>query len=274
LEDRIDALLTKDSNKIKVYTDGYDGHSLRAYYYFKEAMSDIDPNSVDSINSIQTKYKKYRQLSKAPTFALTYAGTYHTLMKNCGFSEEEAKSIEANYHELYKESDAYKATRLKEVAKQGYAEVAFGLKVRTPIMHQIIWGNKHMPYEAMAEARSVGNAFGQSYGLLNNRACNAFLEAVWASDYARDILPVAQIHDASYWLVRASTDVLEFFNTNLVKEYQWCELPEIKHSQVGLFGEVEIFYPNWATPIPLSAKASKEEIEDILWSIELCKSTQ
>lgn len=34
LEDRISALTTKDPNKLKVYTDGYDGHSLRAYAYF------------------------------------------------------------------------------------------------------------------------------------------------------------------------------------------------------------------------------------------------
>ena len=42
LEDRIDALKTKDTNKLKVYIDGYDGHSLRAYAYFKDRMSDIE----------------------------------------------------------------------------------------------------------------------------------------------------------------------------------------------------------------------------------------
>lgn len=38
LEDRISALTTKDPNKLKVYTDGYDGHSLRAYAYFGSEM--------------------------------------------------------------------------------------------------------------------------------------------------------------------------------------------------------------------------------------------
>lgn len=38
LEDRISALTTKDPNKLKVYTDGYDGHSLRAYAYFMDDM--------------------------------------------------------------------------------------------------------------------------------------------------------------------------------------------------------------------------------------------
>ena len=41
LEDRISALQTNDPNKLKVYTDGYDGHCLRAYSYFKNEMPDI-----------------------------------------------------------------------------------------------------------------------------------------------------------------------------------------------------------------------------------------
>jgi len=41
LEDKISGLTSKDPNKLKVYTDGYDGHSLRAYAYFKEQMPDI-----------------------------------------------------------------------------------------------------------------------------------------------------------------------------------------------------------------------------------------
>ena len=41
LEDRINALLTKDTNKLRVYTDGYDSHSMRAYAYFGKQMPDI-----------------------------------------------------------------------------------------------------------------------------------------------------------------------------------------------------------------------------------------
>lgn len=41
LEDRISALTTKDPNKVRVYTDGFDGHSLRAYSYFKDQMPSV-----------------------------------------------------------------------------------------------------------------------------------------------------------------------------------------------------------------------------------------
>lgn len=41
LEDRISALTTKDPEKLKVYTDGFDGHCLRAYAYFGDQMSKV-----------------------------------------------------------------------------------------------------------------------------------------------------------------------------------------------------------------------------------------
>jgi DNA polymerase-1 len=41
LEERIGAILSNDPNRIKVYTDGYDGHSLRTHTYFTEQMPDI-----------------------------------------------------------------------------------------------------------------------------------------------------------------------------------------------------------------------------------------
>lgn len=42
LEDRISALTTKDPNKLLVYTQGFDGHSLRAHAYWPERMPEIE----------------------------------------------------------------------------------------------------------------------------------------------------------------------------------------------------------------------------------------
>lgn len=41
LEDMISALTTKDKNKLKVYEDGYCGHCLRAYAYFKDELPEV-----------------------------------------------------------------------------------------------------------------------------------------------------------------------------------------------------------------------------------------
>jgi DNA polymerase I len=42
LEDKISAVTTRDPEKIKVYSDGYDGHCLRALAYFGDQMPDIE----------------------------------------------------------------------------------------------------------------------------------------------------------------------------------------------------------------------------------------
>lgn len=56
LEDHISALVTKDPNKLKVYTDKYDGHCLRAYSYWKNLMPDITAQ-LDEIHKEGKVYK-------------------------------------------------------------------------------------------------------------------------------------------------------------------------------------------------------------------------
>ena len=258
LEDRISALMTKDPNKLKVYTDGYDGHCLRAYTYFKDKMPDIDPNCVESINSIEDLYPDERQDSKAPTFLLTYGGTYHGLIKNCGFSEEVAKHIETLYHILYEHSDKVIADRIqKEAVERGYVTLAFGLKLRTPLLAKTILGNRYTTYEAQQEARTAGNAMGQSYGLLNNRAAVEFMRIVWKSKHRLKIMPVALIHDAIYLVIEDDLEVIEFANKHLTKCMEWQDLPEIAHDEVKLGGDLDLFYPHWGHGITLPRDANK-----------------
>lgn len=268
LEDRINALLTKDPNKLKVYTDGYDGHSLRAYAYFGDQMPDI-VNTVESINTLAEKSSPYyylRQDSKSPTFALTYQGTWMTMVKNLGWPEEKAKRVEANYHALYAVSTQWVKDRIQDAAKKGYSEGAFGLRIRTPLLKQVVFNGVRVPREAEAESRTLGNAIsGQSYGLLNNRAAVAFMEKVWKSKYRYDILPVALIHDAAYFLIRDNVEVVHWVNTELPKEMAWQELPEIQHPEVKLGAELDLFYKGWHQPITLPNSISPETI------ITLCK---
>ena len=260
LEDRISALTTQDPNKLKVYTDGYDGHSLRAHAYFGEDMPDIDPNSVVSINSIQEKYKEFRQDSKVPTFALTYQGTWRTLMVKAGFSEEKAKKVEKAYQELYKVSIDWVNARLDQAAKDGYVTVAFGLRVRTPLLKQVIRGTSKTPYEAEAEGRSAGNAMGQSWCLLNTRAGVEFNQVVRSSEFRLAIRPCAQIHDAQYFLIKDDIRAVMFTNEHLVKAVEWQDHEDIWHDEVKLGGELSIFYPHWGSEVSLPNSATEEMI--------------
>jgi len=262
LEDYVSALQTRDPNKLKIYIDGFDGHCLRAFHYFGDDLPDII-ETPESVNSIKKKYPEIRQDSKAPTFLLTYGGTYHGLMKNLGWDKVRAKHIEKSYHDLYSVSDEWVQARLDEAAKCGYVTCAFGLRVRTPILHKTLRNNRMNPYEAKSEARTAGNALGQSYGLLTNRAFNQFMKEVWESSYWDSILPIGLIHDAIYLVVRDDVHIVEWVNRHLIRAMQWQELPELQHDTVKLGAELSIFWPSWASELTLPNNISKAEIRHL-----------
>lgn len=264
LEDRISALTTKDPNKLSVYTDGFDGHCLRAYAYFSDQMPDIE-NTVESINSIKKKYEFLRNLSKAPTFLLTYGGTYLGMMKNCGFPEDKAKIIEEKYHQLYVVSDQWVAEKLKQAAVDGYVTCAFGLRVRTPLLKQSLMGIRKTPHEAKAEGRTAGNALGQSYGLLNSRASVAFMRKVRQHGSFREgIRPCAHIHDAQYYIIKDDVEAIHFMNEELVQEVSWQNDPAIWHEEVKIGGELDLFWPSWEKGITLPNHIPQNEISDFV----------
>lgn len=225
-------------------------------------IAEIDPGrfDIEEINSIQKRHKPLRDRSKNPTFTLTYQGTYHALVKKYAFPEEQAKEIEASYHQLYKVSTDWVNAKLDEAARVGYVTVAFGLRVRTPLLKQVIRKTSKTPYEAEAEGRTAGNALGQSWCLLNSRAWVEFMEKVRASEHRLDIRPCAQIHDAGYALIRDDIKTVAYCNEHLVAATYWQNDPEIAHPDVGLGGELSIFYPSWAEECSIPNGASEEGI--------------
>ena len=262
LEERIGAILSKDPNRIKVYTDGYDGHSLRAQTYFADQMPDIDPTNVDSINSIQNKYPELRRRSKGPTFALQYMGTAYTLHKRTGFSMDQAIKIENAFHELYKVSQEFNEQNKQFMEEHGYVECAFGLKLRTPIISQCVLGNSKTPHEADKEARSANNAITQSWGMLLNRAMNATNRRIEEAGYGTDILPCNMIHDAGYFLVRHNAKCIKFLNDVLIQEMEWNDDDAIRSEEVPMKASLEIG-KSWDTLVPLTNNAPLKEIHEI-----------
>lgn len=185
------------------------------------------------------------------------------MMSNLGWDMEKSKAIEKGYHDLYKESDEYVQARLKQASEDGYVTVAFGLRVRTPLLKQVMFGGPKMPYEAAAEGRTAGNALGQSYGLLNNRAAVAFMKKVRASKYRLDIVPVALVHDAIYILIRDDIEVVEWANKELIEAMQWQELPELQHPTVKLGAALDVYWPSWAHATTLPNGADRATIRGL-----------
>lgn len=267
LEDMISALQTKDPNKLKVYLDGFDGHCLRAFTYWPEKLPGI-VNTVESINSIEDKFPEVRQDSKQPTFLLTYQGTWHGMVKKLGFEPDAARATESRYKTLYRASVEWVQDKLNKASQDGYVTLAFGLRLRTPILASTIRGLKSTPKIADQEGRTAGNALGQSYGLLNNRAANEFMEKVWQSEHRHHILPIAMIHDALYFLMRDNVDTINWANQELIKSMEWQELPEIQHETVKLGAQLVLHWPTWAEEIKLPNNSTVQQI----W--QLCKAAK
>jgi DNA polymerase-1 len=181
-------------------------------------------------------------------------------MANSGFTKEKAQMIERRYHELYVVSDQWVSSKLDQASKDGYVTVAFGLRVRTPLLKQVIRKTSKTPYEAEAEGRSAGNALGQSWCMLNSRASIEFMGNVRKSPHRLNIRPCAQIHDAQYYLVKDDIEALMYANKYLVKAVKWQEHPDIAHDEVKLSGKLGIFYPDWTNEITLPNDATADEI--------------
>ena len=213
------------------------------------------------INSIKSRYPELRQASKSITFSANYFGTYRTFMENSGIPEKEAKQIEANFHKLYAATDNWNNAMLDKAGSCGYVDLAFGGRLRTPILAQTIANTRSTPYEATAERRSAGNALIQSYGLLTNRAAIEFQERALASKYALDIKIVALIHDAIYLVIKDDVHVVKWVNDNLISCMEWDDLPELKHPTVKLGASLELFYPHWGHSIEIPNNASIQEIK-------------
>lgn len=262
IEDKVNALLTKDPNKLAVYEQGFCGHCMRAQAYFSEEMPDIIPGNVASINAIKKKYKALRQKSKGPSFALQYGGTWVTMVKNAGFPEEQAKQIEARYHELYVVADAWAAGLVEKAKSCGHVSLAFGAIIRTPLLSKCVVGTDYkMPYGAKKEARSVGNAATQSYCVLTLRALNEFMERVWDSPYRYKVLPSITIYDAIYLMIPDSVVILHWVNKNLIECMAWDDLPELKHPVVKISSALDVFWPSWANEIGIPVGATVPEIK-------------
>ena len=265
LEDRINTLLTQDPNKRKVYTDGFDGHSLRTVNYWPDKFTHIDANNPSEVNNIvgTEEGAYYRNASKPATFAMTYMGTAYTLHKNCGFSMEESTRIESNYHKMYQVSDQWSEDQLENIASTGYAILAFGLKLRCPKMQRTLMKSKNAIKCAIAEKRTVNNAIsGQSYCQLNTRLGIELHKAIL--EEGMDIQLNGSIHDATYGIVKADAKTIHWLNKTIVELSLWKDLPELKDEEIDLGGELDLFMPSWANPTTLDVNASIEDIQQLL----------
>ena len=255
LEDRVIANLSGDINKISIFKDGLDGHSLNACGYFPDKVAKILGPNTDNVAYVKLfkqevdngnkDLKKIRQEGKGPTFGLAYGAYPPKIAATIKCSLAAATSIFNNYHDvLYPGITKFREeVILPQAREQGYIHMGLGARIYVDDVDK--------------DARTLFNSVSQFWSILTliaiHRLHNEMKERT-------DIAVNATIYDAIYGIVKADSASIKWLNDTVcpIMEQDFL-IDQTVHNEANL----EIG-PNWADMIELQHNASIEDIQTIL----------
>lgn len=253
LEDRVISNLSGDVNKINVFKEGLDGHSLNACGYYPEQIEKIlgrFDTAVALVKAFMAKndeehpvIKKLRQMSKAPTFKLAYGG-YPDIDKGGVITQE----LFDRYHNvLYPGITDYRENYVLPTARQnGYIHLGLGCRLYTDNPDDDI--------------RTLHNATVQFWSILTLIAVNELNYRVEQESLQDYVKVQSTIYDSIYTQTYREPEIIKWVNDNLIEvmTVQYLENEEIHNEAEGEIGL------NWADLHKVSNNASIEEIEKVL----------
>ncbi len=253
LEDRVIANLSGDTNKLNIFLEGLDGHSLNTCGYFKQQSEKIIGCYDDEIQFVKAfmqevdngnkALKKLRQTSKAPTFKLAYGG-YPDADKGGVITQE----IFDNYHQvLYPGITRYREEYILPTAqKQGFIHLGLGCRLYS--------GN------ASNDIRTLNNATVQFWSILTLIAINELNHRIREEKLTDEVKVQSTIYDSIYTGVIRDPDILKWVNDNMIEllTVQYLE-NEVIHNEAE--GEIGL---NWADLHAVPNNASIDDIRRIL----------
>lgn len=257
LEDRIIANLSGDENKLSVFTDNIDGHSLASAFYFpkqvKEIVGDYSTNTEAAtklkalVDKGNTNASDIRQLSKPISFGLAYGCYPQKVASSVKISLDEATEIFNAYHnKMYPGITKYREEYVLATArKNGYVHLVLGFRIHTDNPERDI--------------RTLNNSTCQSWSILTALSINRMHYLIDKAGYEKDVYFTSTIYDSIYAVVRDNPVIIKWYNDNIVPimETDFME-NQIVHNSADL----EIG-PNWAELYKLPQNASIEQIEEI-----------
>ena len=258
LEDRVIANLSGDENKIAVFTENLDGHSLAATYYFKERLQALIGEYSDNkeaskllkalVDSDDPIAAAVRQDGKPVSFGLAYGAFPPKVAQSIKCALEEAERIFGVYHnELFPGITKYREEYVLNTArKQGYLHLGLGCRIYTE--------------DPDKEIRSISNATVQFWSILTLIAINEFNYRKKEKGLSGDVFVHATIYDSVYLYVRKDPEVLKWVNDALVEIMQkdFMEGQVVPNDAIGEVGN------SWGVLTKVPQNASTEEIEEIL----------
>ena len=254
LEDRVIANLSGDENKLDIFLEGLDGHSLNACGYFPDVIEKIMGKNLDNVEYVKTFYdlvenhgntelKKIRFDSKAPTFKLAYGG-FPDYDKGGVITQE----IFDRYHNvLYPGITEYREGYVLPTAcRQGYIHLGLGCRMYSDDPHQAI--------------RTLNNATVQFWSILTLIAINELNHRIREENLENEVVVCSTIYDSIYTYVLNNPEIIKWVNDNMIEVMcvQYLEDQILPNEATGEIGR------NWADLHKIPNHATVAEIAAVL----------
>jgi DNA polymerase-1 len=258
LEDRVIANLSGDKNKIAIFKENLDGHSLAATYYFKEQVEELLGTKVvdhkltsialkTEVDNQNQKAKTLRQDGKPVTFGLSYGAYPQKVANTIKCSLEEAEGIFNAYHsEMFPGITKFREEVVKDAETKGYTHLGLGCRLYTS--------------DVGKEVRTLFNANSQFWSILTLLTINKMHKLIEDVGYQDDIKCISTIYDSIYFLVKEDAEIIKWLNDHLIATM--C-VDYLEDQVIPNTAEAEIGY-NWAELVEIPNNCSIERIEEVL----------
>lgn len=272
LEDRVMANLSKDDNKIAVFSEGIDGHSLGATYYFKSEVEALLAHTITDhkqaakelkqlVDNGNKLAKSIRQKGKPVTFGLSYGAYPKKVAESIKCSLEEAEAIfNAYHHEMYPDITKFRIQVINAARNHGYNHLGLGCLLYSS--------------DIQKEERTIFNASSQFWSLLTLLSMADLYAAINTHNLQDDIFINATIYDALYGYVRDDPATIKWLNDTIcpIMETDFLE-NQIVHNEANL--EIsDLPNNNWSSLHELSHNMSVEAIANFTEKIDTINNTK
>lgn len=258
LEDRVVANLSEDENKLSIFLEGIDGHSLATVTYWPSETAAVLGKVCPDIKEKAKAFKALvdegsdgagtlRSNSKRISFGLAYGCYPPKVAASAKIPLQEAEGIFDAYHNvMFPGITRYRENYVLKTAKdQGYIHLGLGFRMYTD--------------DPDRDIRTLNNGTCQFWSILTALTIDKMYQLIDEAGYARDIFVTSTIYDSIYFIIRDSVKHIKWLNDTLIPimEQDFMEGQILSNS-----AELEIG-PDWSTLHVLPHSADEEMIREI-----------
>lgn len=213
LEDRVTANNTRDPVKLGIFTEGLDGHSVAATYYYndkvKALIGDFE-STLEAHKKASVLFKSLvddknaeaiaiRQDSKAPSFKLSYGG-FPDAHKGGVVTQE---LFDLYHYSLYPGVSSFREDYVIPTAySKGQIHLGLGFNIKSD--------------NADKDQRTLNNACSQFWSILTAITINEIHRLIDEAGLQEEIQVTSSIYDSIYFIIKDDPEVIKWLNDRIV----------------------------------------------------------